>query len=326
MVNGGAALNQAIKQRFLVLIPGLTIADGMGSSESGAQASHLSTADAVSTGTFKPGPGMVIVAEELDRLLPPERPEHRMARPGWLRAARLPRRPGEDRTDFPTIHGDRYVVAGDRARWLPSGEIEMLGRDSVTINSGGEKIFVEEVEQAIAGHRGVNDVVVVGRPSERWGQEVVALVVRSDPGVTADELAEHASAFIARYKLRKSGSSFLTSRGPVGQGRLSLGQAAGRRADDVTADPVHDAPSSAPMQENHDEFHDRHRCRGTFTDIVLSDGHGLWRAKAPTDPQEFGRGVLQACELVAAQVGGRVRSCSPRLTASVWAPPRSPTC
>ena len=82
---------------------------------------------------------------------------------------------------FPTIDGNRYVVAGDRARWLPGGEIEMLGRDAVTINSGGEKIFAEEVEQAIAGHRGVHDVVVVGRPSERWGQEVVALVVRADP-------------------------------------------------------------------------------------------------------------------------------------------------
>ena len=203
LVNGGAALNQAIKKRFLALIPGLTIADGMGSSESGSQASHLSTADEVSTGTFKPGPGMVIVAEELDRVLPPSDPApDGSARAAAYRSAISATRLRPTRR-FPTIDGNRYVVAGDRARWLPDGAIEMLGRDSVTINSGGEKIFVEEVEQAIAGHRGVHDVVVVGRPSDRWGQEVVALVVRADPGVTADELAAHASESIARYKLPK---------------------------------------------------------------------------------------------------------------------------
>jgi len=74
----------------------------------------------------------------------------------------------------------------------------------VTINSGGEKIFAEEVEQAIAGHPAVQDVIVVGRPSERWGQEVVALVKLGEGrSATAEELAAHASAHIARYKLPK---------------------------------------------------------------------------------------------------------------------------
>ena len=68
---------------------------------------------------------------------------------------------------FPVINGVRYSVPGDRARYLPDGEIELLGRDSVTINSGGEKIFAEEVEQAIICHPAVADVVVAGRPSER---------------------------------------------------------------------------------------------------------------------------------------------------------------
>ena len=70
---------------------------------------------------------------------------------------------------FPVIDGVRYSVPGDRARYLADGEIELLGRDSVTINSGGEKIFAEEVEQAIIGHPAVADVVVAGRPCERWG-------------------------------------------------------------------------------------------------------------------------------------------------------------
>ena len=77
---------------------------------------------------------------------------------------------------FPVIDGVRYSVPGDRARLTADGIIELYGRDSVTINSGGEKIFAEEVEQALAHHPDVYDVVVAGRPSERWGQEVVAIV------------------------------------------------------------------------------------------------------------------------------------------------------
>jgi fatty-acyl-CoA synthase len=96
---------------------------------------------------------------------------------------------------------------------LENGDIELLGRDSVTINSGGEKIFAEEVERAIAGHPAVHDVVVVGRASERWGQEVVALVELAEGAVgaqgqettatLADEIVAHAGQFIARYKLPK---------------------------------------------------------------------------------------------------------------------------
>ena len=81
----------------------------------------------------------------------------------------------------------------------------MLGRDSVTINSGGEKIFAEEVESALASHPSVADVVVAGRPSERWGQEVVAVVALVE-GVRAeaDELVAHAATSLARYKLPKA--------------------------------------------------------------------------------------------------------------------------
>jgi fatty-acyl-CoA synthase len=83
--------------------------------------------------------------------------------------------------------------------------IELLGRDSVTINSGGEKIFAEEVEQAIAHHPGVYDVVVVGRPSERWGNEVVALVQLAEGvTVTDDELLEECAKHLARYKFPKA--------------------------------------------------------------------------------------------------------------------------
>jgi acyl-CoA synthetase (AMP-forming)/AMP-acid ligase II len=105
---------------------------------------------------------------------------------------------------FPVIDGVRYSVPGDRARHREDGSIEVLGRDSVTINSGGEKIFAEEVEHAIKQHPDVYDCVVTGRPSERWGQEVVA-VVRLREGTTPDDagLLAEAGKTLARYKLPK---------------------------------------------------------------------------------------------------------------------------
>jgi acyl-CoA synthetase (AMP-forming)/AMP-acid ligase II len=102
------------------------------------------------------------------------------------------------------IDGVRYAVPGDRARLRADGVVELHGRDSATINSGGEKIFAEEVEAAIKAHPDVYDCVVAGRPSDRWGNEVVA-VVRIREGCVADEasLLAEAERHIARYKLPK---------------------------------------------------------------------------------------------------------------------------
>jgi acyl-CoA synthetase (AMP-forming)/AMP-acid ligase II len=106
---------------------------------------------------------------------------------------------------FPTIDGVRWSVPGDRADVLEDGRIRLLGRDSVTINSGGEKIFAEEVERAVAAHPSVYDVVVVGRPSKRWGNEVVAIVQLAEGAeATDDELAAACAKSIARYKIPKS--------------------------------------------------------------------------------------------------------------------------
>jgi len=98
----------------------------------------------------------------------------------------------------------RYSVPGDRAQLEPDGSIRVFGRDSVCINSGGEKIFAEEVERALKRHPAVYDVVVAGTPNERWGEQVTAVVaLRPGRQVTAEELREAASAEIARYKLPK---------------------------------------------------------------------------------------------------------------------------
>jgi fatty-acyl-CoA synthase len=202
--NGGAPLNPVLKQRLLDSYPNLIVSDAMGASETGAQATHLSTKDAVSTGKFSPGPGAVVVDESLTRLLEPgDDSIGWLAQQGHVPLGYLHDEAKTKRT-FPVIDGLRYAVPGDRAIWLADGTIELLGRDAVTINSGGEKIFAEEVEKAIGAHAGVRDVVCVGRPSERWGQEVVALVALSDDTVTDVELAETASAYVARYKLPKA--------------------------------------------------------------------------------------------------------------------------
>jgi fatty-acyl-CoA synthase len=202
--NGGAPLNPALKQRLLDQLPGTLVIDGVGASETGAQMMSVSAPGAVSSGTFNAGPATVVLDEDLTKVLPPGHDGT-----GWLaEQGRVPLGylgdPDKTARTFVELDGVRYAVPGDRARLLDNGQIELLGRDSVTINSGGEKIFAEEVEQAIAQHPAVYDVVVVGRPSERWGNEVVALVqVHEGQTVTDDELLTEAAEHIARYKFPK---------------------------------------------------------------------------------------------------------------------------
>ena len=97
--------------------------------------------------------------------------------------------------------GKRYAIAGDFGKWA-GGNIVMLGRGTMSINSGGEKIFPEEVEQALKSHPAVFDCLVVGVPDERWGQKVAAVVQWRD-GQSAElaELDAHARTHVAGYKV-----------------------------------------------------------------------------------------------------------------------------
>ena len=200
LLTGGAVLSPANKAAFAELIPGITIVDVLGSSEAGRQAMQQGVSS-----SFTPDADSAVLAEELDRVLEPGD-----GGIGWLAVAgRVPRGYLGDEVKtsrtFPTVDGVRYAVPGDRVRFRADGSLELLGRDSVTINSGGEKIFAEEVEQAVKAHPAVADVVVVGRPSERWGQEVVAVVaLRPDASVEPAELVDAAAEHVARYKLPKS--------------------------------------------------------------------------------------------------------------------------
>ncbi len=212
--NGGAPLTPAVRALALERIPNLVISDSAGASETGAQM-HVTSVDDVEVGTFLPGPGTVVVDETFVRVLEPGHDGNGwLAQTGSVPLGYLGDEAKTART-FPVIDGVRYSIPGDRARVLANGEIQLLGRDSVTVNSGGEKIFVEEVERAIAGHPAVADVVVTGRPSERWGSEVVAVVQLADTATgdgdadadtdadRAASIVEHASAHIARFKLPK---------------------------------------------------------------------------------------------------------------------------
>lgn len=205
LVTGGAALSAPLKQRFVEVLPHLTILDAGGSSESGAQMGQVSSAAQHASGRFAPNPGAVVVSEDLTRILSPGDDEIGwLAQQGPIPLGYLDDAAKTART-FPVIDGIRHSVPGDRARWDADGQIELLGRDSVTINSGGEKIFAEEVEAAINEHPAVYDVVVTGRPSERWGNEVVALVQLVDGAhADAEGIIAEAARHIARYKLPKA--------------------------------------------------------------------------------------------------------------------------
>jgi 3-oxocholest-4-en-26-oate---CoA ligase len=180
------------------------IVDGLGSSEAGGQVSKVSVGGGATTGTFELSPGNVVLSADLDRVLEAGDPEIGwLAKSGRLALGYLGDHAKTART-YPVVDGVRYATPGDRARLLDGNIVELHGRDSVTINSGGEKIFAEEVEAAIKSHPGVYDCVVAGRPSERWGNEVVAIVrIREGYDVDDTELLASASRHIARYKLPK---------------------------------------------------------------------------------------------------------------------------
>jgi fatty-acyl-CoA synthase len=200
LLSGGAVLSAPVKERLVARIPGLRIVDVLGSSETGRQA--VAGTDAA----FRPERSTVVLSADRTRRLAPGEDEI-----GWLaQSGRVPLGylgdEAKTRATFPTVDGVRHAVAGDRVRLLADGTIELLGRDSVTINTGGEKVFAEEVEQVLTAHPGVADAVVAGRPSERWGSEIVA-VLSARPGVTPpgdDELRAHCRTALAGYKVPKA--------------------------------------------------------------------------------------------------------------------------
>ena len=206
VLTGGAILSPPLRAELLELLPQVRIVDVLGSSESGRQAVASTTAgDTIGPTRFAPSSTAAVLDEGLTRRLQPGEDAI-----GWLaQGGRIPRGYLGDEVKtaatFPIVEGQRWSVPGDRAALRADGTVELHGRDSVTINTGGEKVYAEEVEQAIKHHPAIYDALVVGRPSSRWGQEVVA-VVALVPGqeISLQEVRDVAGAHLARYKLPKA--------------------------------------------------------------------------------------------------------------------------
>jgi acyl-CoA synthetase (AMP-forming)/AMP-acid ligase II len=191
--SSGAVLSPSVQQDLRDLLPGVRVVNRFGASETGPQgrvADDKLIADertAVLDEDFrKVGPGGTGVLAQTGPIpLGYWRDEEKTAR------------------TFPVVDGVRWSVPGDRARVEADGSIVVLGRGTVVINSGGEKIFPEEVESALKAHPAVFDAIVVGVPDEHYGQRVAAVVElrdgAEDPGL--DALQAHARERIAGYKV-----------------------------------------------------------------------------------------------------------------------------
>lgn len=203
--NGGAPMSAALKTRIAEAFPNIVLTDGFGSSEAGAQGSSRLSADdikaAKGVSQFQPQDDTTVVLDLDDRPIEPGSPETgRVARTGRLPIGYL-NDPEKTARTFVEIDGKRWLITGDLARVAEDGTIELLGRDSATINTGGEKVHGEEVENVLKAHPSVYDVIVVGVPDERWGSAVCA-VVQPAPGAepTLDELVAHCRDELAGYK------------------------------------------------------------------------------------------------------------------------------
>ncbi len=206
--NGGAPLSSATKERVLETLPSVVLSDGFGSSEAGTQGATRITAGDVTHGaglvTFdQPAKPTIVVDADGRKVVPGSGVVGNV-----LAGGRLPlgyyNDPDKTASVFVERDGERWLVTGDMAAVASDGSIELRGRGSGAINTGGEKVFPEEVEGALRAHPSVYDCLVVGVPDERWGSAVAAVVQPVDGAApTLDELAAHCKSRMAGYKAPK---------------------------------------------------------------------------------------------------------------------------
>ena len=198
--SGGAMLSSTVKRELQQQLPKVVIMDRYGSSESGAQGA---VEDAAGGPRFVMGDDTSVLDDELNPLSPGDGRIGRLARTG-----RIPIGYYKDETKtkatFPVDdRGVRWSVPGDLASVEPDGTIVVHGRGSASINSGGEKIFPEEVEAAVKTHPDVYDAIVVGLPDDRFGERVAVVLHPRTTGAapTLADLQDHCRAHIAGYKI-----------------------------------------------------------------------------------------------------------------------------
>ncbi len=205
IASSAVVFSQSVKNEFLQRLPNVMLFDSIGSTETGQNGMTTVTKDgAMNAGgpTVAASPEAVVLDDDFVPLEPGTGVPGRLARTGHI-PLRYHNDPDKSAATFVTgPHGTRYAVAGDKVLLEADGTITLLGRDSVCINSGGEKIFTEEVEAVVKAHEAVYDAIIVGVPDERWGQRVAA-VVQPRPGanLTLDDLDPHCRASLAGYKV-----------------------------------------------------------------------------------------------------------------------------
>jgi acyl-CoA synthetase (AMP-forming)/AMP-acid ligase II len=206
LASTAVVFSPTVKDRYLELLPHLMIVDAIGSSETGANGMRVAgKGDTKNRGggpTVQAARDAVVLDEQLNEIPPGTGQPGRLARRGNVPIAYY-KDPERSAATFVTApNGDRYALAGDLAILEDDGSITLLGRGSQCINSGGEKIFPEEVESALKAHPAVFDAIVVGVADERWGQRVAAIVQpRDGTAPSLEDLDAHCRTLIAGYKV-----------------------------------------------------------------------------------------------------------------------------
>jgi acyl-CoA synthetase (AMP-forming)/AMP-acid ligase II len=205
VVSSAALFSAPVKDHFFARFPSLMITDAVGSSEGGNNGLSVISAGhtAMKSGPTVHAMGQTVVFDEsLQPVEPGSGVIGKIARSGDIPVGYY-NDPKKTAEVFLTVEGTRYVMPGDFATVEEDGSITLLGRGSIVINSGGEKIFPEEVESAVRSHPDVMDAIVCAAPDERWGQTVAAIIQprQGHTPPSLENLQQHCRASIAGYKL-----------------------------------------------------------------------------------------------------------------------------
>ena len=178
------------------------VVDGFGSSETGVVGSKLHTAGDTSTAPkFTVNAQTQVLGDDGKPVEPGSGKVGRLARKGHVPLGYY-KDEVKTKATFLELDGERWVLPGDNATVEEDGTVVLLGRGSTSINTGGEKVYPEEVETALMTSPDVADVIVVGLPDDRWGQRVVAVVAAAEGAKPElDALRDHARTDLAGYKL-----------------------------------------------------------------------------------------------------------------------------
>lgn len=202
-----AVFSPALKDRYVERLPHVVITDNIGSSESGFTGTTIHEKGKAETDVggprVTPARNTVVLDDQLNIIPAGDERIGFLAKSGYIPLAYYKDEEKTAKSFVTAADGKRYVIPGDRARHNADGTITMLGRDSQCINSGGEKIYAEEVEMAVKAHPAVLDCLVVATPHERFGQCVTALIKLQNGDQRPDLASLHkaCSTHIARYKL-----------------------------------------------------------------------------------------------------------------------------